>query len=635
MASSGMVNAAPTQGISMIIALGTVYHLMGPLIPNEGMPKFAQLYIIDNDLDQLNQRMSHFSNTGMSRELLHRLQQCLHEDNPFVMQFRQTIQDLQAENVALEEREIIIGTNGHIDHRRYNPPTGEGQQEVAGFIPGSDDGGVDQRRQIRIRARGDPNQLQFMNDANKLYDSMHFVLFHPQGQQGWEGHGIVLVRPTPQINANNINEDENDETPVLIESTNAERPRGRGRQKHHVSESGYAAYFMQDRSGQDNSYFRYGKRLFQEWMEDQFAKTDSQRLLFIQNNQKTLRVDLYKGVRDAMRDGDNNLESLGTRVILPSTHIGGQRFFQLLFQYAMAIVRALGRPDYFITMTCNTNWDKITEVLKPGEVPNDRPDIISRVFWMKLEAVLDDLLKNGVFGRVIGHIHVIEFQKRGLPHAHILIIMCPEDKSRTTEDTIDKVVRAEIPDPITEPRLWQVVTSTMMHGPCGAAKPSAACMRNGCCRFGYPKQFQEETTLSEDYSYPIYRRRNNGRTFQNEQTGVVYDNPHVAPYNPFLSLKYNCHINMEVCSSITVVKYMCQYVYKGDTRAIVSVSADEGTNQVHDEVREYQDGRYIEHLRHHGVYYSFPCIFTKPHHNEYLDPVHHIKHLPSVPVFNC
>ena len=122
MASSGMVNAAPTQGISMIIALGAVYHLMGPLIPNQGVPKFAQLYIIDNSLDQLNQRMSHFSNTGMSRELLYRLQQCLHENNPFVIQFRQTIQDLQAGNVALEERVIIIGTNGHVDHRRYNAP---------------------------------------------------------------------------------------------------------------------------------------------------------------------------------------------------------------------------------------------------------------------------------------------------------------------------------------------------------------------------------------------------------------------------------------------------------------------------------------------------------------------------------
>ncbi len=122
---------------------------------------------------------------------------------------------------------------------------------------------MDRRRQIRIRVRGDPNQLHFMNDADKYYDSMHFVLFHPQGQQGWEERGIDLVCPPPQVNANNINEDENDDTTVLIEAINAERPTRRGRQKF-VSEAGYAAYYMQDRSPQDNSYFRYGKRLFQE-----------------------------------------------------------------------------------------------------------------------------------------------------------------------------------------------------------------------------------------------------------------------------------------------------------------------------------------------------------------------------------
>ncbi len=50
--------------------------------------------------------------------------------------------------------------------------------------------------------------------------------------------------------------------------------------------------------------------------------------------------------------------------------------------------------------------------------PNDRPDIISRVFKMKLKYFLDDIIKNQIFGIVTGHIHVIKFQKRGLPHAH-------------------------------------------------------------------------------------------------------------------------------------------------------------------------------------------------------------------------
>jgi len=87
MASSGMKIAAPNQGISMIVAKGSVYHLMGPLIPNQGVPQFAQLYIIDNDSEQVHQRLRNFVNNNMNRELLQRLQECLLQCNPFVQQF--------------------------------------------------------------------------------------------------------------------------------------------------------------------------------------------------------------------------------------------------------------------------------------------------------------------------------------------------------------------------------------------------------------------------------------------------------------------------------------------------------------------------------------------------------------------
>jgi hypothetical protein len=130
MASSGMKIAAPNQGISIIVAKGSVYHLMGPLIPNQGVPQFAQLYIIDNDSEQVHQRLRNFVNNNMNRELLQRLQECLLQCNPFVQQFRQTIQDIQSTDMSLDEREIYISTDGHVDHRRYNAPTGYGQQEV-------------------------------------------------------------------------------------------------------------------------------------------------------------------------------------------------------------------------------------------------------------------------------------------------------------------------------------------------------------------------------------------------------------------------------------------------------------------------------------------------------------------------
>jgi hypothetical protein len=44
-----------------------------------------------------------------------------------------------------------------------------------------------------------------------------------------------------------------------------------------------------------------------------------------------------------------------------------------------------------------------------------------------------------------------------------------------------------------------------------------------------------------------------------------------VPYNPYLSLLFNCHINVEVCTSITAIKYLYKYVYKGHDHAQVDI----------------------------------------------------------------
>ena len=94
-----------------------------------------------------------------------------------------------------------------------------------------------------------------------------------------------------------------------------------------------------------------------------------------------------------------------------------------LYQDGMAIVRAAGKPDLFITVTCNPNWPEIKEALLPEQIAQDRPDLISHIFNMKLKAILNDILKEKIFGKVLAYLYTIEFQKRGLPHAHILIIL--------------------------------------------------------------------------------------------------------------------------------------------------------------------------------------------------------------------
>lgn len=263
---------------------------------------------------------------------------------------------------------------------------------------------------------------------------------------------------------------------------------------------------------------------------------------------------------------------------------------------SMAIVREIGQPDLFITITCNPDWPEIKEAMLQNQRSAARPDLVVRAFKLHLEAIKDDIIKNEVFGKVRALIYVIEFQKRGLPHAHMLVKLTEESSPRRPED-YDKLVCAELPDPNTHSELYQTVTKCMMHGSCGVLHPKAPCMKDGVCAKGYPKHFHSHTTR-EKSGYPEYGRRDQGRSTMRKN--VELDNRWVVPHNPYLCEKDNCHINVEICSTINAIKYMYKYIYKGQDRATFTVEAsatDVGDNTTirvdFDEVEEYLSGRYI------------------------------------------
>lgn len=242
-------------------------------------------------------------------------------------------------------------------------------------------------------------------------------------------------------------------------------------------------------------------------------------------------------------------------------------------------------------------WPEITEALLPGQRASDRPDLCARVFKLKLDKLTKDIYQEQILGRVIGHVHVIEFQKRGLPHAHMLIILAEEDKPRTADD-LDELISAELPDPVTEPELYAIVSRCMMHGPCGPGFPNAPCMKDGVCSKGYPRQFADETTATED-GYPRYRRRNDGRTATvHRANGVtaVLDNRSVVPHNRPVVKIGCCHINLEGCFSIRVIKYVYKYIFKGHDRIMYDTRVADPTAAADapvDEIQRYQDARYV------------------------------------------
>ncbi|XP_074109302.1 uncharacterized protein LOC141534058 [Cotesia typhae] len=187
-----------------------------------------------------------------------------------------------------------------------------------------------------------------------------------------------------------------------------------------------------------------------------------------------------------------------------------------------------------------------------------------------------------IFGETRCHMYTIEWQKRGLPHVHILLWLV----EKIRPESIDQIICAELPDPDINPHLYQVITTTMIHGPCGSLNFNSSCMVDSKCTKKYPKQFLNETQTGED-GYPKYRRRSpedDGKTFK--LNGVEIDNRWIVPYNPVLSHTFGAHINVENCNSIKSIKYICNYLNKGSDQASFTV-------QDFDEVTKYQAGRYI------------------------------------------
>lgn len=96
------------------------------------------------------------------------------------------------------------------------------------------------------------------------------------------------------------------------------------------------------------------------------------------------------------------------------------------------------------------------------QTPQDRPDLLTRIFRSKFEQLKDDVINKEVLGNVKIYMYVTGFQKRGLPHVHMLLVLENNDKLYAPEE-YDSVVRAEIPKLECERKLHEAVVKHMIH----------------------------------------------------------------------------------------------------------------------------------------------------------------------------
>ncbi|XP_060212759.1 uncharacterized protein LOC132640260 isoform X2 [Lycium barbarum] len=315
-------------------------------------------------------------------------------------------------------------------------------------------------------------------------------------------------------------------------------------------------------------------------------------------------MDMLQGIIDFLRIGETEASKIGKKSFLPVSFIGGPRDMCRRYMDAIALVQRFGKHDLFFTMTCNSSWPEIKRHMLSTDETQNRPDLVSRVFKAKVEELKADILKSKIFGKVAAFMYTIEFQKRGLSHSHFLIILANEYKLLTPE-LYDKFVCAELHDS-NEQYLYSCVLQHMMHGPCGDINPTNSCMgKKGVFKFQYPKEFAEQTSKGAN-SYPVYKRRNTGKAVYMRKH--LMDNSWVVPYNPYLLCKFDCHMNVEVCSDIKVVKYIYKYICKGHDKIAFSVH----NNAEIDEIKEYRSARWVSPPEAAWRLFGFPISEMTP-----------------------
>lgn len=411
----------------------------------------------------------------------------------------------------------------HIHEGRQNAPSDD-RQICLLMITGDDgeDGIPNYYRDLRIRFRGENvNNSEQLHEESPFIMPLTYPLFFPRGDHGW----------FPQFQCQPYLEGAEDYHPTQLQWYQAmlhERPR-----------RGFEPLF-------------FGRELFQMFGVEAFGAIEKGRIKWLSHNQDKIKADYYASLNNHVRE-EAQRQGLTAipAVILPSSHTGSARYMLQQEKDMVAMFAEVGMPNLFVTFTCRPGWPEVLENLKLGQHPWDRPDLVVRVFQIKLKALIKDIM-DGLFGTCLAYGYTIEYQKRGNIHAHMVFTLTPK-YSPTTPELIDRLISAEFPDNLENAELYEIIRTTMIHkcSPhhCRAKNPEE-------CRYNFPKQFQDHTKIVP-YKYAHYKRRFTGNMSEG------FNNRNVASFNAYLSYRYNAHISVdEIANSKGCISYIFKYMFK-------------------------------------------------------------------------
>ncbi|KAG5666270.1 hypothetical protein PVAND_017605 [Polypedilum vanderplanki] len=257
---------------------------------------------------------------------------------------------------------------------------------------------------------------------------------------------------------------------------------------------------------------------------------------------------------------------------------GSAAYWRTAFNELTAMIRNIGPPTWFITLSCNDlHWHDMIKALliadgRPDEDPSKinidevqrlieiYPVVLSRHFSRRVKAFMKYIKKNArvLGGKVIDYWWRIEFQKRGSPHLHLVVWIENPPSFETPEgiELIDQVVSCHYPSEQENPELHNLVKKNQRH------QHTHTCHKNNSqnCRFAFPRQPSQQTRIVPPSSDEFIRNGGRFCTLKRNSNETYINN-----YNPEILKLWNANMDIQPCgNNEAIAHYIAKYVAKSE-----------------------------------------------------------------------
>ena len=379
-------------------------------------PAFAQLYFVGDEQTDLRAAQ----HSKVARSCIEYVYGVLKQHNQFVKDTLAGAQQLLDDD-AEAEFEVLY------DAKRIPPSVHKGTMQAPGGRPGhvgviglvSDDYEKNPNKasdRAVVMNKASNKKTQRIRYDNPNFDPLHFPLLFPTAMSGWDRLNTTTASDggAPPVN----------ETCLDFQKARLTQ-RFNTRDGSGVRPSDMNDDQIRQRNITHQEHLFTSGRAFQEFVIEAYTKVLDNNCEAIEQDSMQEKLIRYRTTAGACRTAKTNgVTKIGSkRVICPKSMIGSPADFRSRYNDSMKLIQLRGKPDLFITMTTNSHWPEIQRELLPGEKWENRPDLVSRVYRMKLLMLLDLIQNKNAFGQPAVVVGVTEYQKCSLPHCHILVCL--------------------------------------------------------------------------------------------------------------------------------------------------------------------------------------------------------------------